>query len=149
MTALRIPETINLPLLLRDVSRIFSLRLKCLQEPMRRLLSELKAHPGEKIDNPRFGPANPGSKRRAIFRSQPKLTKSNRIHSNRIHEDSNELLLPLLSQVKIPALVSNQTQTPPDRSQTFISIVNSQLQPELCPRGEHSVRLVGTFADQI
>ena len=69
--------------------------------------------------------------------------------SRLLQQVQNSDLLFLLVRRNWPSGITNQTQLPPDRCQTFIGIVDPQMQPELRPRGEHPVRLVRALSDQI
>ena len=55
-------------------------------------------------------------------------------------------LFPLITN---PALLPHETQSPAQRRQSFIRVINPQMQPILSPGCEHPVGLVGALGDQI
>src|SRR5690242_16156204 len=59
------------------------------------------------------------------------------------------LFLTSLSLIYGPSIVCDEANAPADGRETFISVVDSQVQPKLSPRSEHPVRLVRTFSNQI
>ena len=52
-------------------------------------------------------------------------------------------------QKRRPAIILHESNLPSDVGQSFIGIINSQVQPKLGTGGEHAVRLIGALADQI
>src|SRR5438876_9085003 len=64
----------------------------------------------------------------------------------RLHEP---LLLALLRTEHPPTRLAHQADTPPQRRKPLVRVVNTEVQTKLRPRGEHPIRLLGPFADQI
>src|SRR5262245_58129394 len=58
-------------------------------------------------------------------------------------------LLTLLYIEDAPTLFAYKTDVVSQGRQSFVSIIDPQMQPELGARGEHPVRLVRPLADQI
>src|SRR5262245_32223191 len=61
-----------------------------------------------------------------------------------------ELFDPALALEKeIPLVIRHKIHATPNRGQPRIRIINSQVQPELCARCKHSVRLVRSLGNEI
>src|SRR5580704_17843336 len=58
-------------------------------------------------------------------------------------------LLTTLLREKLPTGLPNQPNPTAHRREPLVGIVDSQMETELRPRGEHPVALISAFADQV
>src|SRR5262245_17298677 len=125
------PQSVDLTLLLRNVSTILGFRLDRRQQSPHGLLPKRLFYPRPDLLDARLRTLEP--------MTIPVATQTL----------VQPVLLTLFRPKKLPARFAYQPHTPPQRREPLIGIVDSQVQPEFRPRGEHPIGLVRALADQI
>src|SRR5581483_402883 len=124
-------EAFDLPLLLGYIAAVFGFCFDCSEQSANRIGTQSLPDPRQYFGDGRLRPLQP----------LPEAVIGERGHQYR--------LLTLFHVKQIPPGVADQTDTAPDRCQAFIRVVDSEMESEFSPGGEHPVRLVGTLRDQI
>jgi hypothetical protein len=65
------------------------------------------------------------------------------------HPSKNLVSLPLLMLENGPSMIRDQSRLAANRGKTLIRIIDTEVKAKLGTGGEHSVRLIGAFVDQI